>query len=436
MRSGPLDYVLALLIAAGFAAVGETVLRRASASLAQWNSSLVAGMGACAALLFPLSLVAGRRALDLTLGLMGLCAATTVWRRLRRREASAGGSEVARAAWLPLAIAALAAAAFAVLDWRYNLLWDGFAAWASKAQRLFVEGGLTRTWYPGDSYDSRYVSYPPLVPLYEALVSRLHGRFDFGGLKPVFLVFYVSMAGSVYAAVRARASARLAAWAVALVLFVPALSTRWAAGAYADMPQAAVVAAVVAAAMRSDAAALPWLLGALTTVKPEGMILALIAAVAIAAATRLRGIRLGAVAAVAAFVAVRVAYLRWTGVREDTYLFRSVGFAIERAPEVARLCLRELLDPSAWGLLWPAFLAAAVVGWRMGDAKQRSLAAAVAAGILAMAAPFLFTTWPLELHVSQAYFRLLAQLAPAAVVAAVLAWGRAWERWALPPPAA
>src|SRR6187549_1865540 len=99
------------------------------------------------------------------------------------------------------------------------------------------------------------------------------------------------------------------------------------------MPQAAVVAAVVAAAMRSDAAALPWLLGALTTVKPEGMILALIAAVAIAAATRLRGIRLGAVAAIAAFVAVRVAYLRWTGVREDTYLFRSVGFAIERAPE-------------------------------------------------------------------------------------------------------
>ena len=44
-----------------------------------------------------------------------------------------------------------------------------------------------------------------------------------------------------------------------------------------------------------------------------------------------------------------------------------------------------------------------------------------------MAVPFLFTTWPLELHVEQAYFRLLAQLAPAAVVAVVLGYARARE---------
>ncbi len=430
MRSGPLDYVLALLVAGGFAAVGETVLRRASASLAWWSSSLVAGMGACAALLFPLSLIAGRHALDLTLGLMGACAASTVWRRLRRRKARAARTTVARAAWLPLAIAGVAAAAFAVLDWRYNLLWDGFAVWASKAQRLFVEGRLTPTWYPGESYDSRYVSYPALVPLYEALVSRLRGRFDFGGLKPIFLVFYLSMAVSVHAAVRSQTSARRAAWAVVLVLFVPALSTRWAAGAYADMPQAAFVAAVVAASMRADAAALPWLLGALTAVKPEGTVLALIGAAAAAAASRFRAIRLPAVAVVAAFLALRVLYVRWTGIRDDTYVFGSPGLVIERAPQVARLCLSVLVDPVSWGLLWPAFFVSAAAAWRIGHARERALATAVAAGVVAMAVPFLFTTWPVELHVSQAYFRLLAQLAPAAVVAAVLAHARTDERLA------
>jgi hypothetical protein len=44
---------------------------------------------------------------------------------------------------------------------------------------------------------------------------------------------------------------------------------------------------------------------------------------------------------------------------------------------------------------------------------------------MVLAIPFLFTTWPVELHVAQAYFRLLAQLAPAAVAVTVLGYARA-----------
>ena len=435
MRTGPLDVLLAAVVASGFAAVGEIVLRRSSRTLAEWNASLVTGLGACAALLFPLSVVVPRLALSLTLGLMGACVPLCAWRHARSRShhAPLAAAPTDAGVRIPLVVASAAFLAFVALDVRYNLLWDGFAIWASKAQRLFVEGGLTPTWYPGESYDSRYVAYPSLIPLYEALVSRLRGRFDFDGLKPIFLVFHLSMAASAYSAVRVRASRRLAAWAAAILLLLPALSTQWAAGAYADMPLSAVVAAVVAGAMRSDAAALPWVIGALTTVKPEGLVLALLASAAVMAAHFLRkprpraGALLRGAAIVAAFVAVRAGYVRWTGARDHVYAFESLGLSLSRVPAVARLVAGEILNPAAWGLLWPAFAAASWILWRRGSTLERAMTAATAAGLVAMAGPFLFTTWPLELHFEQAYSRLLAQLAPAAVVVVVLAYARLRE---------
>ena len=427
--------VLALTVGLGFAAAGEAILRRRSRGLAEANAALVAGMGACAAALFPLTLLSPRHALDVELFALAAAVVLAAARRLRRYRADTAlePAAAAGAATGPLLLAALAFVGFAAVDLRYNLLWDGFAIWTSKAQLLFVQGGLSRGWYPGETYDMRYAAYPALVPLYQALVARLLGRFEFDAFKPVFLVFHASLAVAVFAAVRARASARLAAWASALVLFVPALSTRWAAGGYADLPQAAVVAGVVAAGMREDATALPWLVGALTTVKQEGGVLAGLAVAAVAA-TGWRSLRAasgrGAVVLrfaliVAAFAAARLGYQRWTHVPDDVYAFQSVGVALERVPQVARLCFRELIDPRAWGVLWPAFLASGVVLLRRGSSAEKALAAAVAVAVAAMAAPFLFTTWPIELHVVQAYSRLLAQLAPAAVVTIVLGYARA-----------
>jgi hypothetical protein len=89
------------------------------------------------------------------------------------------------------------------------------------------------------------------------------------------------------------------------------------------------------------------------------------------------------------------------------------------------LCVRELVQFSRWGLLWPAFLAAAIVLLVRGGAREKSVAMATALAAMVLAIPFLFTTWPVELHVAQAYFRLLAQLAPAAVAVTVLGYARA-----------
>jgi hypothetical protein len=81
-----------------------------------------------------------------------------------------------------------------------------------------------------------------------------------------------------------------------------------------------------------------------------------------------------------------------------------------------------MLSPRRWGLLWPAFGLAAFVLARRGSAPERGLALATALSAALFAMIFLFTTWPLDLHIDQAYPRLLAQLSPAAVVAV---WRRA-----------
>jgi hypothetical protein len=176
-----------------------------------------------------------------------------------------------------LAAAGLVAAGFAALNFRYTYLWDGFLIWATKAQLLFHEGGLTREWFAGDLYDLRHLAYPSLVALCEALVSLLRGGFDFDGLKPVFMLFFLSLMVGTYSAVRSAGSPLLAAMATLLVCLVPAISTHTAAGALSDMPQAAVVAGVTPAAMAGRREALPWLIGALTAVKAEGTILAVLA---------------------------------------------------------------------------------------------------------------------------------------------------------------
>src|SRR5262249_52543874 len=152
------------------------------------------GMGLLAALLFPLSLVLAGRALIAELLLMGACLLWSLWaRRPWRRRPKISEESRDPAVRLILAGVGLVAVGFAALNFRYALHWDGFQIWASKAQLLFHSGGLTREWYPSDIYDRRVLSYPPLLPLFEALLSVLRGGFDFDRLKPVFLLFYLSL---------------------------------------------------------------------------------------------------------------------------------------------------------------------------------------------------------------------------------------------------
>jgi len=434
-----LELGISVALAAGFACVGEIVLRRRSSELASWNESFLAGMGVGAAALFPLSLILPGRAVLATVALLLLASVGVVARRLVLRPAALrGGSRTLDTETrLVLGLAALVALCFAALNFRYNYAWDGFQIWASKAQLLSVRGSLTRDWYPGDVYELRHVPYPPLVPLYEALLGLLRGGFDFDRLKPIFLVFFLSMLVSMFSALRATSSPRLAAVGTLMLALVPSLSTRWAAGAYADMPQAAMLAGVVAACLSPGDRALPWLIGGLTAVKAEGTVLAALACAGILLFWLLEGPRVfparvrreaSSIAIVACLVGLRLAYVRWSRAADEVYgSFDTAHLrtAIGRILHVGRLCAVELVHFPRWGLLWPAFLAAAIVLIVHGTAREKSVAIATSMAATVLAVPFLFTTWPLELHVAQAYYRLLAQLAPAAVAVTVLGYARA-----------
>ena len=211
------------------------------------------------------------------------------------------------------------------------------------------------------------------------------------------------------------------------------------------MPLATFAAAATAACFRrGPRRAVPFLIGSLTIVKPEGTIVALIASGAILWVWSSGGIRrLGqqirthsrAVAIVIGFLALRLAFLRWIRLRDTTYTLdgESLSQVVDRAAVVVPTAFGLALDPALWGLFWPAFLIAAIVLAFRGTRGERALAGAVVAAMAAYTAIFLFTNWEIVLHLRQAYTRLLSQIAPAAAIA--IAFGYSLLRRMVDPDA-
>ena len=454
MMSAAVGTLLAGLLVLGFAMVGEALLGRASRDPNGWNESFLIGLGTCAAVLFPLSLLVPHGALLAELGLMILAAVVVGARRLLR---AAGGpsrrapSELRAIGEDAVAVVLLGSVVAVVLFfgalnlWR-GYGWDSIQVYTTRADMLFVQGGLSRYWFPEDPYDSRLLTYPPLIPFFEAVVSRVRGSFDYDALKPIFFPFYVSMLLSTYAAARTLCSRRWALATILLLALLPELTTSGAPAGYADMPLAAFVAAVVAAGLRTDGAAsgwrspLPWLIGSMTTVKQEGTVLAMTAGLGIflwwmwerprRLSARLRSEWAGVVV-VLGFVAARISYVRWLGIHDTTFgpldaehrarALKSVGL-------VASLCLRFLLDPKTWGLFWPAFFLAGLLIAAARLKRPACLAAATTVTMVIYATIFLITNWEIQVHIEGAYTRLLAQLAPAAAVVIGAAGSRIWAR--------
>ncbi len=442
------DALPALLTAMGFAAFAEVLLRRRSRGILAWNESFLIGAAAATTLLFPLSVLLPRGALE-AIGI--IVALSTLLRLLPTRSNQSTAASIGQArdplATCLVVLIVLFTAAWIFIDLRAPFAWDGFQIWATKGFLLFHDHALKPEMWPGSVNEGRLgrtVNYPALVPLFEALVSKLRGSFDFLALKPIFALFFVSVLLSTYRAARSAASRRTALGATLLLALLPTWTSRQSAGGNADMPQAAYVAALAAAWMEESESAsswgspIPWLLGALVSVKPEGAVLLGIACLAGLTAnvtgeglwSRLRRNWRGA-AVVVAFAASRIGYLGWTAIADQTFgpingesILRGGG----RLGLVAQLCTQELLKVPVWGLLWPAFALCAGLLLVRGEPNARILAAATALSLLAYSGIFLFTNWPVALHVAQAYRRLITQLAPAAVVTLVAAFGISWTK--------
>jgi hypothetical protein len=324
-------------------------------------------------------------------------------------------------------------ALFALANARSSYGWDGFQIWMTKAQEFYWTGNF-RLAVPTPGYMERIVGYPPAVPLFEALVGSFYRIFPMGAVKAIFTVFAVSLAVGTFHLVAGLTDRRTAALAAGLICLLPGLTMGSATGGYADMPLAAVVAAAAAASLRTRSTALswrspaPWLLGALTTVKSEGMILLVIGlgVVAIWALVRRTRLPAGAASSVAPlvlFVAARIVHLTFIpGVNREFAPVRSlrVETILVRGPWIVSGTLHWLLDFRAWGILWPAFAAALlIVALRTPRSSALPIATATLLALLADGSLFLYTNWESggkgRLHLDQAFPRLIAQVAPLAV---------------------
>ena len=442
------EHLAAALLACGFAMIGRLVAgnrgRRRLASV----SSFLAGLGVVGLAFFPLSRVIGASALNLTtlvVSAFGVAfVALAAVRSIRRFRAGVPAPQFRHIflSWdwqsrTATAIIALFLLQFAIFNLRMSYVWDGFQIWATKALILYERGEVTRDFLVPDRREF-LAGYPHLIPLYEAMLNKLVGRFEWHSLKPVFLVFFVCLLVSVYRLSRNLLPAGYALIATAIVASLPAVATGYSTGGYADMPLAAFATAGAACLSEPKARGRPfcWIIAGMLFVKSEATILALIFVAAIAVFWALAGrnrVSRGArehwpaIIVIACALAVRQWELRWTEAVSLTYgpldaaHFRRAAELIWHVPQ---LCASYAFSIADWGLLWPAFLIAAPLLLLIGSRLERTLAAASCAALGAYMSIFYFTNWPVHLHIDQAIMRLLTHVAPIATVLVVCGWLR------------
>jgi hypothetical protein len=435
------EFLLAAGLAYCFAALGNIVLGRRATRLQDWNEAFLVGLSAAATLFYPLSLLASRHALLSIAVLLAVSGAVQLVsiRWPRRHSPTISGAKTAPtdpvdAVTVLLVIAiALAAAVFFYLNLRVSYAWDGFIIWATKAQVLYHTGSMTtRWWFPGAP--ERLMLYPQLVPLYEALVALVHGVFHWSSLKVVFPFFYFSLLCSTFRAARALVPPRVAYGAVALLAWLPGFFSEHSVGGYADMPQAAMAAGLLAASLSPSAAELSfrnpvaWLCGGLILVKSEGLILLVAFAAALILFWLWDGLRVFfgrirvyryPILVVSGCVLLRLLFLGTCGARDTTYgpLDRPhILQAARRLLEVPELCLKQMLAVREWGLLWPAFFLASIVLLVAGRRLERTMVLATLFAMAAYVSVYYLTNWDIRVHIPNSYDRLLCHLAPAATI--------------------
>jgi hypothetical protein len=440
----------ALLIAFGFAAIGRGLLGPRSGSVYAWNDSFLVGAGICAAALFPLSFVFPRSALRITWSAIVLGAVVLTVLCLRRllREAKTSTRTAAVKQWfaqihaleaLGFGLIALSLLGFAILNGYWNYGYDGLMIWATKAQVLYFQGGLSpepQLWFDA-GYLGRNATYPPLVPLYEALMAMPQGQFAFDMSKSVFLLFYVSLLLGTYRLGRAITSRVLALVATVMVSWLPAISTAAETfGGYADLPLACFVAAATGNLVDKTAesgwrSATPWLIGSMLMVKDEGIVLVAIACFILFfdwLSWPLRGVwkritnNWGSIAVIVLLLLARVGYLKWLSYDDDTYrpiTWMNFVRAMDLLGPVVRECAPHLVNFEQFGVFWPAFAVFGVILLIRGSSREKGLVAGAGLVIAAYTSTFLFTNWVLVVHVTQAYERILTHIAPLAAVCIV-----------------
>jgi len=299
--------------------------------------------------------------------------------------------------------------------------------------------------------DPGHPEYPPLIALNEALVFRAAGEARTFAVKPFFALAYLAFALLAAEACFRRLRPALAAPLALVVLALPEVNA-YAAGGMADLRLAACVLLLAletdGAFRRPSRRALAGFVlaaGACAWTKNEGIAVATLAALGLAACPRRGGVSARGLAAGAAAVLV----LAWSwpafkaahGLR-DVYLSGAVRedplANLDRLGAIASAFAgfplhAELHGHPSWGVLWPlAGLAAAAALLRGGARRELIVPLALLALHLGVyAAVFVVTPRPLEWHLATAGPRLFFHATPW-VLAVLIASARVLDRVAEP----
>jgi len=317
-------------------------------------------------------------------------------------------SRWSRAAWLSLLL--WIALRFALLlievSSRPMFPWGAWTQWATKAHVWFAQGALTpfvdsAAWLAGGgSYTDSAPDLPATVPLLQAYIATMLGRWDDALVNLPWWLCGVALVLAVYGFLAGR---RIPSWmaliGASLVATLPMLDVHIALAGYADLFSSAYLTIAVLACLRaierrdlSDIALAALMLVAVPLIKPVGIVwLALIVPGIAAAALPQWRQRIGIACLVAAVIALGVG-------------FRTGPLSAGSADGAGVTALRDAVVESwfvfaNWNLLWFGALGAALLGRRhLLSARLAPLTLIVASGaVLVLASMFFPPGWSMRI---------------------------------------
>jgi hypothetical protein len=308
--------------------------------------------------------------------------------------------------WRVAGVMVVAMLALLAVDLWFQPLWayDSWTFWTPKAHAL-SSLGLDGRWFAQANLTSP--DYPILLPAIEAAGFHFTG-YEQSLLDLQSLVFFVAFLRAVYELTHERSNMPVL-WAVLAMLAVAPSVADQLAAAEADIPVAVLFASAGLCGARwlltgeQRALALASVLGAgaaATKVEGTAFVIVLFLVLALIGRERLAP----ALAGVAALASGILPWRIWLSVH-DVHNQASVGRVtgvsflvghVTRVPEAAGYMLWKMLDPRAWLLVLPIFVAACVLSRARTEARLVLFACATA--VLAFAS-LVFAYWSTRLGI-------------------------------------
>jgi hypothetical protein len=300
---------------------------------------------------------------------------------------------------------------------------DAISIWLFKAE-MFAAGGPTPTYFHAQLTVWSHPDYPLNVPIALAAASNAGGLALAALVSPAsFAALLLLVAGGI-----ARLYGAIPAALATLMLATLMEPCRLATMAVADMPLALYAGAAGLYLLlwwrlgqRADAWRMALLAGGCIWTKKEGLVIAAIylAAFAVAESRRPRATRTWA--PLLGVLAIPLPWLAFMAIvhpaATDFLPFTPSVLVthVDRVPTILHYAGEQAVMWQNWGLFWPVLLGVLVL-WR----RPSPLHGVLALQLGAVLVPYIFSDWyPWTDHVVYSLDRLVAHLAPLAVVALV-----------------